>query len=152
MSGKRLKDALDRQIIAELARDPQVSNRNVAARLGVSESTISLRIEGLIRNRVIRPSVQQNLLNAGFEIFGWFEIQCAHTDIEPIAAEIARIDNVFSISRFFENPFLLVMVFAGDMAELKAIMSRCAAVEGVDALCADLSLGDACIKTGIAAL
>ena len=46
MNGDRLDD-LDRQIVERLARDARVSNRAIAAELGVTEGTIRTRIKRL---------------------------------------------------------------------------------------------------------
>lgn len=149
---RRVRDQLDRQVISELAHDPQVSNRELASRLGVSESTISLRIDSLIENRLIRPSVQQNIVNAGFDTFGWLEVRCQHAHADRIAERIAQIENVFSISRFFDDPFLQVMVFASGVPEFRELLATIGKIEGIDAIEADLAIGDVCIKSGIAAL
>ncbi|PKB13291.1 DNA-binding Lrp family transcriptional regulator [Novosphingobium kunmingense] len=152
MAARRIKDQVDRQLIAELAGDPQISNRSLAVKLGVSESTVSLRIESLISSRLIRPTVQQNIVNSGFNTFGWLEVRCAYVDVDRIAATLTEHPNVFSISKFIEDPFLQVMVFASDMCEFKSIFDDAAAIDGVEAIEADVAIGDVCIKSGIAAL
>jgi DNA-binding Lrp family transcriptional regulator len=153
MTGTRKIDALDRQIIAALSRQPQISNKDIAAELGVAESTISVRVDALIRAKVIKPSVQQNIARAGYATVGWIEVSCEHADIERIAAEIAEIETVFSISRFFDNPFLQVMVFAQEVSDFREIVeTRIGRIPGVVALATDVSIGEACIKSGIASL
>ena len=70
MTGTRKIDALDRQIIAVLSRRPQISNKDIAGELGVAESTISVRVDALIRAKVIKPSVQHNIARAGYATVG----------------------------------------------------------------------------------
>ncbi|MBN8843723.1 MAG: Lrp/AsnC family transcriptional regulator [Sphingomonadales bacterium] len=153
MGSKRRLDSVDRQIIAMLARAPQTSNRDIAAQLGVAESTISVRVDALIRDKVIKLSVQQNIVKAGYGVLGWIDVSCAFADAERIAGEISSIETVFSISLFFENPFLQVMVFARSAADLRELVEkRIGIIPGVDAIAADVSIGEACIKQGIASL
>ena len=148
MGSKRRLDSVDRQIIAMLARAPQTSNRDIAAQLGVAESTISVRVDALIRDKV-----QQNIVKAGYGVLGWIDVSCAFADGERIAGEISSIETVFSISLFFENPFLQVMVFARSAADLRELVEkRIGIIPGVDAIAADVSIGEACIKQGIASL
>lgn len=153
MTGTRKIDALDRQIIATLSRQPQISNKDIAAELGVAESTISVRVDALVRVKVIKPSVQQNIVRAGYTTVGWIDVSCEHVDIDRIAAQIAEIETVFSISRFFENPFLQVMVFTQDMSDFREIVeNRIGRIAGIVSLATDVSIGEACIKSGIALL
>lgn len=153
MGSKRRLDSVDRQIIAMLARAPQTSNRDMAAALGVAESTVSVRIDALVRDKVIKLSVQQNIVKTGYGVLGWIDVSCAFADAERIAAEIGRIETVFSISLFFENPFLQVMVFARNTADIRDLVEkRIGTIAGVDAVAADVSIGEACIKQGIASL
>lgn len=153
MGSKRRLDSIDRQIIAMLARAPQTSNRDIAAELGVAESTISVRVDALVRDKVIKLSVQQNIVKAGYGVLGWIDVSCAFADAERIAAEIGKIETVFSISLFFENPFLQIMVFAQGTADIRDLVeNRIGVIAGVDAVAADVSIGEACIKQGIASL
>ena len=151
-SNKRL-DSVDRQIIAILAHAPQTSNRDLAVKLGVAESTISVRVDTLIREKVIKLSVQQNIAKAGYGVLGWIDVSCAFGDGEKIAADVGKIENVFSISLFFENPFLQVMVFVQSAADLRDLIeNRIGTIAGVSGIAADVSIGEACIKQGIASL
>ncbi|MEQ9662734.1 MAG: Lrp/AsnC family transcriptional regulator [Parasphingopyxis sp.] len=153
MDRKKRLDSVDRKIIALLAEAPQISNRDLATKLGVSESTISVRIDNLIRDNVIRLSVQQNIVRAGFGLLGWIDIDCEYENAERIARVIAEIDNVFSISLFLENPFLQVMVFARGPEELwQLVDERFNGIDGIRGLSVDVSMGEACIKQGIAVL
>ena len=153
MGTRRRLDSVDRQIISILAHTPQTSNRDVAASLGVAESTVSVRIDALVRDRVIKLAAQQNVMKAGYRVLGWIDISCAFGDAERIAEEIATIENVFSISLFFENPFLQVMVFVRSVADIRDLVEdRIGRIRGVQGTAADVSIGEACIKQGIASL
>lgn len=153
MTRTRKIDALDRQIIALLSRQPQISNKDIAAELGVAESTISVRVDALVRAKVIKPSVQQNIVRAGYTAVGWIEVSCEHSDIDRIASQIAEIETVFSISRFFDNPFLQVMIFAQDVSDFREIVeNRIGRIAGILSLTINVSIGETCIKSGIASL
>ena len=59
-AGWQRLDALDHRIVEKLARDARISNRAIAAELGVTEGTIRTRIkrlqnEGLIQFTVVQP-------------------------------------------------------------------------------------------------
>jgi DNA-binding Lrp family transcriptional regulator len=152
MGSKRRLDSIDRQIIAMLAHAPQTSNRDIAAALTVAESTISVRVDALIRDKVMKLSVQQNIMKAGHDVLAWVDISCAFSDAERIAGEIRKIETLISISQFFENPFLQAMVFAQNAAELRDLVETIGSIRGVDAIATDVAIGEACIKPGIASL
>jgi Lrp/AsnC family transcriptional regulator for asnA, asnC and gidA len=58
-------DDLDHQIIETLARDARVSNRQIAAQLGVTEGTIRSRIKRLQDERMIQFTVVTDFRMAG---------------------------------------------------------------------------------------
>ena len=47
MKGKQSLDALDHAILALLSQDARISNRRIAAEVGVSEGTVRLRMQRL---------------------------------------------------------------------------------------------------------
>jgi Lrp/AsnC family transcriptional regulator for asnA, asnC and gidA len=64
MSNRRL-DELDHKIVAKLAQDARVSNRQIAAELGVTEGTIRSRIKRLQKDRLIQFTVVTDFRMAG---------------------------------------------------------------------------------------
>ena len=63
-NGQRL-DALDRKIVDKLARDARISNRAIAAELGVTEGTIRTRIKRLQNEGLIQFTVVTDFRMAG---------------------------------------------------------------------------------------
>jgi Lrp/AsnC family transcriptional regulator, regulator for asnA, asnC and gidA len=64
MSNRRL-DELDHKIVAKLGQDARVSNRQIAAELGVTEGTIRSRIKRLQNDRLIQFTVVTDFRMAG---------------------------------------------------------------------------------------
>src|SRR5579863_7682305 len=87
-------DALDRRIVDLLRVDARVSNRQIAARLGVTEGTIRGRINRLEDGGAIRLTAVTNLGFAGAPRVVLIGIQAHHNELKALSARIAAMPEI----------------------------------------------------------
>lgn len=90
MSGLQL-DELDRRIVAELGHDARVSNRQIAADLGVGEATIRTRLRRLQGEHLVQFSALTDFRMVGSPTLVLFGIQCEPVRVPRLAAELADL-------------------------------------------------------------
>lgn len=125
-------DDLDHRIIAILSKDARVSNRSIAADLGVNEGTIRLRLkrlqqEGLIAfTALISPRLDRSTKTA------FVSIQADMTRFKQIARELRQIPTIHSIMTVL-GPFnIMTTCFYREIEDLHEVTVRqILAVEGV---------------------
>ena len=82
-----LLDALDRRIVDLLTVDARVSNRQIAAQLGVTEGTIRGRINRLEQGGAIRLTAVTNVAFAGSPKVVLIGIQAQHGELRAVESE-----------------------------------------------------------------
>lgn len=88
-------DDLDAKIILELHRDGRASFREIGARLGVSERTVSSRYTRLTTDNLVRVIAVGNPRALGFTGLAWLGIQLTGgASLEDVASELAEIAQV----------------------------------------------------------
>lgn len=150
---KRKMDLIDRKIVDLLIRDAQMPNKDIAHALGIAEPTASNRIKALVQDGIIKSTIQINAMKGMFRSVGWVEIWCEPPAIDGIVDALADEEAVFSLSVCLNNPYLFMVLMARTAEDLQHILeTRIAATPGIDRVSMDVSLGEVCIKPGIAAL
>lgn len=87
-------DALDHKIIEMLGRDARVSNRQIAADLGVTEGTIRTRIKYLQSERLIQFTVVTDFRMAGSPNLVMLGIHCDPSRVPTLANELSKIPEI----------------------------------------------------------
>jgi DNA-binding Lrp family transcriptional regulator len=87
-------DDLDRRIIDLLTVDARVSNRQIAARLGVTEGTIRGRIRRLEESGSIRLTAITNIDYFGGAKVVLIGIQAQHSDLKATCQQIAAMPEI----------------------------------------------------------
>jgi len=124
-------DETDQKIIAVLDRDASLTNKEIARRLGMNESTVRKRVIVLKKKRVIKYYVQIDTSQVGLKTEASLGV-----DVEPsklLAAgkrftEIPGVRMVFSTSG--EHDFMLV-VWTSDREALSRVVDKISTVDGV---------------------
>lgn len=96
MSDEKL-DSLDHRIVEILGRDARVSNRQIAADLGVTEGTIRSRIKHLQSERLIQFTVVTDFVLAGSPNLVMMGIHADPGRVPALAAELSRIPEVGAV-------------------------------------------------------
>jgi Lrp/AsnC family transcriptional regulator for asnA, asnC and gidA len=87
-------DVLDHKIIEMLGRDARVSNRQIAADLGVTEGTIRARIKYLQSERLIQFTVVTDFRMAGSPNLVMMGIHADPGRVPALAAELSKVPEI----------------------------------------------------------
>lgn len=101
-------DELDQRIIEILGRDARVSNRQIAADLGVTEGTIRARIKHLQDERLIQFSVVTDFRLAGSPNLVMFGIHADPSKVPALAAELSNMPEISAVVVLLGRYSLLV--------------------------------------------
>ncbi|MDD3798741.1 MAG: Lrp/AsnC family transcriptional regulator [Novosphingobium sp.] len=125
-------DDLDRQLIAILSGNAQVSNRRVASELGVTEGTVRSRIRRLQQERLISFTAITGLELASKSQLGKIRIQADALRQKDLAETISRMDPVNAVMLTMGSFNILAMCLFEDLEELATLASdRILALPGV---------------------
>ncbi|WP_432735402.1 Lrp/AsnC family transcriptional regulator [Maridesulfovibrio sp. FT414] len=104
-------DEVDSKIIEELQQNGRESYKNIARKLGVSDGTVRLRTERMIKHDYLRITASVNPLyfeNSLIAMVGINLEERANTDIMERIAAVSGVQSVINVSGRFD---LLVEVF-----------------------------------------
>jgi Lrp/AsnC family transcriptional regulator for asnA, asnC and gidA len=87
-------DDLDRRIIDVLTVDARVSNRQIAARLGVTEGTIRGRIRRLEEGGSIRLTAITNIEYFGDAKVVLIGVQAQHSELKTLCKQISEMPEI----------------------------------------------------------
>lgn len=90
-------DELDRQLIAILAHDARVSNRRIAAELGVTEGTVRGRIKRLQQDGLIAFTAITGFEMARKSRLAFIAVQVEVDSVRQVATRIAEMDAVNAV-------------------------------------------------------
>lgn len=90
-------DDLDRQIIDILGRDARISNRKIAADLGVTEGTVRGRIKRLQQERLMAFTAITDFGLENASKLAFIGVQANVEDVRAIASQIAQLPLVNAV-------------------------------------------------------
>ncbi|KAB1650343.1 Lrp/AsnC family transcriptional regulator [Pseudoclavibacter endophyticus] len=108
MRNERTLDALDREILAELANDARLSNTELARRVGLTAAPCLRRVQRLERDGVIRgyhARVDERLAGRGFEVI--VDVDLSRNDretIEAFEAAVIAVPEIIEARRMLGQP------------------------------------------------
>lgn len=121
MSDERV-DELDQRIIEILGRDARVSNRQIAADLGVTEGTIRARIKHLQDERLIQFSVVTDFRLAGSPNLVMFGIHADPSKVPALAAELSNMPEIGAVVVLLGRYSLLATGLLTSLEEVNELM------------------------------
>lgn len=120
-------DALDEAIVWELVRDATLPNKELAARLGVAQSTTINRVRALRDAGVLRGAHQQvDLLALGFPIQALVFVRLrpqARPHIKAFALSAARLPQTVSVFFLGGNDDFVIHVVATSTDQLRDLVA-----------------------------
>ena len=122
MVGPQLDD-FDRQLIEVLGRDARVSNRKIAADLGVTEGTVRGRIRRLQQDKLIAFTALTSLGTQGATKLAFIAIQTEVDRVRAIADEIAKIPKVTGVLVTMGRSNIIAICLFEQLEELVAVAS-----------------------------
>ena len=150
MNGDRLDD-LDHQIVERLARDARVSNRAIAAELGVTEGTIRTRVKRLQAEGLIQFTVVTDFRMAGSPNLVMFGIHADPSRVEEIAKQISAIPAINCVIVLLGRDSGLAMALLQTVEQLNdLLLTRIRTLEGVREVEVSISVHNIKYDVGIA--
>jgi len=132
-------DALDRGILERLKLDPRCTNKSLAEALSVSEVTIAARIRAMENDRVMRVMAQRDMRAAGFSLFALVDVEVSGRAVDAVASDLARIENIGSVSLLMGEPAIVIEVHAATLDDLEnTLLDEVGKVRGVSGTIANL--------------
>lgn len=131
MNGTQL-DELDLRLIDLLSRDARVSNRRIAAELGVTEGTIRGRIKRLQQENLIRFTAITNTAYLGSPRLVFLGIQAEQARVQEVARKIAEIPPINCVIITLGRFHVLAIGLFSDLDEvLDVANNQMRQIEGV---------------------
>lgn len=125
-------DALDNQLVAMLAQDARVSNRRIAAELGVTEGTVRGRIKRLQQEGLIVFTAITGFQLGQSAHLAFINIQADVDRVREIAAKIADVPGINAVLITMGQFNINAMTLIDDLTTLVELASdRILAIEGV---------------------
>lgn len=150
MNGDRLDD-LDRQVIERLARDARVSNRAIAAELGVTEGTIRTRIKRLQAEGLIQFTVVTDFRMAGSPNLVMMGIHADPGRVAALAQEISALAEINCVIVLLGRYSLLAMGLFQTVEHVNdLVLTRIRPLEGVRDVEVSVSVHNIKYEAGVA--
>ena len=125
-------DQLDRRIVDLLTVDARVSNRQIAAQLGVTEGTIRGRINRLEEGGAIRLTAVTNVAFAGSPKVVLIGIQAHHAELKALSQRIAAMPEIGCVILMLGRFDILAIGLFGALEEIVEVANnRILALPGV---------------------
>ncbi len=125
-------DDLDRQLIEVLGRDARISNRKIAADLGVTEGTVRGRIRRLQQERLIAFTALTSLGLENPTKLAFIGVQADVGKVKEIAAQIAEMPQITGVLITMGRSNIIAICLFDKLEQLVEIASdRILAMPGV---------------------
>ena len=125
-------DGLDRSIVDILARDARISNRQIAADLGVTEGTVRARIKRLQQENLIRFTVVTDFRLAGSPRLVMIGIHAEPASVRTLVPAIAGMSEIGCVIVMLGRYNIMAMGLFTDLEDVVDIANnRILAMEGV---------------------
>ena len=125
-------DELDLQLIELLSRDARVSNRKIAAELGVTEGTVRGRIKRLQQDRLIAFTAITGLEMAEKSRLAFISVQAEVGSVREIAGQISELPLINAVMITMGQFNILAMCLFDELDRLVEVASdRILALPGV---------------------
>ena len=116
-------DDLDEQLIKLLSRDARVSNRKIAAELGVTEGTVRGRIKRLQSDQLIAFTAITSFDLAENSRLAFFNVQADVANVKEIAQQISALPHINAVMLMMGEFNILAMCLFQDIDLIVSIAS-----------------------------
>lgn len=144
-------DKLDQGIVEKLARDARISNRAIAAELGVTEGTIRTRIKRLQNEGLIQFTVVTDFRMAGSPNLCMMGIDADPSHISDLASSLSEIPEITCVIVLLGRYSLLAMGLFNNIEQLNDLVTeRIRPLTGVQRVETSISVHNLKYEAGIA--
>ena len=117
-------DALDHKVVEKLARDARISNRAIAAELGVTEGTIRTRIKRLQNEGLIQFTVVKDFRMAGSPNLCMLGIDADPSRVGELAESLKAIPEINCVVVMLGRFSLLAMGLFTNIEQLNEVVTE----------------------------
>lgn len=117
-------DDLEGRIVDLLRRDPQTSNKAIATKVGVSETTVAARIRSLTDRKLIRVTVQRDIKALGDNMIVHLDIFVEGRWVQDVGRDLSEMDSVANLVVLMGSPQLIAQVHARDGTALVKVLEE----------------------------
>lgn len=117
-------DELDYAIIDLLREDGRLPYRAIARELGLTEATVRSRVKRLEESGSMRVVAVTDIEAAGYQMLLAIGVQVENRSPSDVAADLAKIDEVFSVNVVVGTHDVEVLVVAEDLDALNNLLSK----------------------------
>ncbi|GLV23068.1 ArsR family transcriptional regulator [Sphingobium sp. TomMM35A] len=146
-----LLDPLDRRIVDKLSFDARISNRAIAAELGVTEGTIRARIKRLQNEGLIHFTVVTDFRLAGSPNLCMMGINADPSQVTAIAKQLRRMPEINCVVLLLGRFNLLAMGLFTNIEQLNDLVSaKIRTLPGVQRVETGISVHNLKYEAGVA--
>jgi DNA-binding Lrp family transcriptional regulator len=121
-------DAIDRAILDQLRYDAQLTNTELADRVGLTPSPCLRRVRRLEADGIIlgyHARISPEALGRAFEVYVDFELASPAKDtMERFESALVALDEVIEARRMFGSPDYQALVGVADLAAYERLMTQ----------------------------
>jgi len=125
-------DEIDRRILERLQDDARLAFRKIAEELGVSESTVFVRVKKLQEQGIIKrftAAISPEMVGKGLTAFILIK---ADPQKYPIVLEtLKKIDDIYEIYDVTGNYYAIAKIRTGTREDLAKIIDKIGLIEGI---------------------
>lgn len=144
-------DDLDRSIVQKLAQDARVSNRAIAAELGITEGTVRTRIRRLQAENLIQFTVVTDFRMAGSPNLCMLGIDADPGRVSRLADELAAMPEIGCVVILLGRYSLLAMGLFTNIEQVNTLITeRIRPLEGVRRVVTSISVHNIKYEAGMA--
>jgi DNA-binding Lrp family transcriptional regulator len=148
---KKRLDPLDERIVEKLARDARISNRAIAAELGVTEGTIRTRIKRLQNEGLIQFTVIKDFRMAGSPNLCMLGIDADPSRVSVLAESLKAIPEINCVVVLLGRFSLLAMGLFTNIEQLNEVVTeRIRSLPGVQRVETAISVHNLKYDVGVA--
>lgn len=111
---KELLDETDRSMVEMLNADGRISNRDLAATVGLTEATVAARIRALVDKRILGITTVFDWEKAGYLVDVWVQVFVGGRLVRDVAADIAKLAQAHCVLVVFGEPDVIVHALLPD--------------------------------------
>jgi DNA-binding Lrp family transcriptional regulator len=142
-------DDIDNQLIALLLDDGRLGNRALAAKVGVSEATVGIRLRRLVAHGVLVFTTLVDWEAAGYEWFAIARIAVEGRSPSAVADDLATLSGCIAASVVFGSVDVLAYFLLEDREDIHRLVDEdLARVEGIATFNLDLATESFITKFG----
>ena len=144
-------DKLDQGIVEKLARDARISNRAIAAELGVTEGTIRSRIKRLQNEGLIQFTVVTDFRMAGSPNLCMLGIDAEPAHVAGLARALSDMAEITCVVLLLGRYSMLAMGLFTNLEQLNELVTqRIRSLPGVQRVVTSVSVHNLKYEVGIA--